>query len=499
MARIKSFDEKRLTLTQFNELRAVQSNPFELAPKVLITHPMKGKVPFELYPYQKMCLYYFTTERFNMIKKFRQGGLTELIALYVYWFAMYRPNKSIQYISIKDRIAKKVLKRIKNMYRSTPRHLRLPIVNGKPGDYGTMEEIIFSNDSIITSLPTTEDAGRSEALSLLVLDEAAIIKWASTIWAAAFPTLSTGGSAIINSTPFGTGNWYHSTWVDAVAGLNGINAINLKWQMHPERDLNWYEEMKSILGPRRCAQEVDGDFLTSGNSVFSLLDIKAIEDEYNELERVEKRFNGSLLIFFKPIPGESYFIGADISTGRAKDYSAFTIMSSRGKEMGCFKGKVTPTVLSEILMKVGREYNLALIAPEVVGLGEAVVALLQRYNYPNLYHFEKLVKEAGKEPTMEKFPGWYTTPKLREIIITELEEDVRNELVEIYDPFFTSEAYTFIYNDRNKAIAYGKDKSTGEDNLFDEGLSYTDDAILGKAITNHIRKIRKNTSTTTPR
>ena len=36
------------------------------------------------------------------------------------------------------------------------------------------------------------------------------------IWAAAVPTLSTGGSAIVNSTPKGLGNFYHSTWVDAI-------------------------------------------------------------------------------------------------------------------------------------------------------------------------------------------------------------------------------------------------------------------------------------------
>ena len=47
----------------------------------------------------------------------------------------------------------------------------------------------------------------SESLSLLVIDEAAIVRWASAIWAAAFPTLSTGGSAIINSTPYGMGNF----------------------------------------------------------------------------------------------------------------------------------------------------------------------------------------------------------------------------------------------------------------------------------------------------
>lgn len=89
---------------------------------------------------------------------------------------------------------------------------------------------------------------------------------------------NTGGAAIINSTPYGVGNFYHSTWVDAIAGGNPFNPLRLYWQMHPERDINWYNEMSSALGTKRTAQEIDGDFLSSGNTVFDLSDIKAIED-----------------------------------------------------------------------------------------------------------------------------------------------------------------------------------------------------------------------------
>ena len=106
------------------------------------------------------------------------------------------------------------------MYRNLPHFLRIRVVNGRPGEIGTGTEIEFSNGSTITSIPTTEDAGRSEAVSLLVIDEAAIVRWATQIWAAAFPTLSTGGSAILNSTPYGVGNFYHKQWVDSVAGGN---------------------------------------------------------------------------------------------------------------------------------------------------------------------------------------------------------------------------------------------------------------------------------------
>lgn len=62
--------------------------------------------------------------------------------------------------------------------------------NGRAGEFGSASMIEFDNGSFIESIPTSSEAGRSESLSLLVIDEAAIVRWAAQIWAAAFPTLS---------------------------------------------------------------------------------------------------------------------------------------------------------------------------------------------------------------------------------------------------------------------------------------------------------------------
>jgi len=402
---------------------------------------------------------------------------------------MYHPNKNIQIISIKDRVAKKVLRKIKYMYKNLPEYLQMPVANGRSNDIGTATEIEFVNGSTITSIPTTEDAGRSEGVSLLVIDEAAIIRYANRIWASAFPTLSTGGSAILNSTPYGVGNFFHQTWVDACSGGNKFVPIRLKWPMHPERDMDWYDMMRQSLGPRRTAQEIDGDFLASGDTVFDLTDIKAIEDNIPEYELLDTRFNGNLRVYEQPKTGFHYFMGADVATGRARDYSAFSIMDRYGDEKVCFKGKMPVEQFAKILMEYGRKYNNARLAPEANDIGLAVVKLIQEAGYPNLYYTLQILKEKGEsKPKQEKIPGWYTTMKNRPVIIDELETDIRLDAVNIKDPFFVQEAYTFIYDDRNKAIAMGKESKRGsDDDMFDEQL-YTDDAILAKAITNYVRK-----------
>lgn len=493
-----------ITPEQYEELLLVSRDPWRFANHICVIHPTKGKTRFDLYPFQKRVLYHFLNNRFNIVLKFRQAGLTELIAMYCLWFAMYHSNKNIVILSLKERVAKKVLRKIKFMYKNIPDYLKVDIINGRTGEYGTHTEMEFANGSTIASLPTTEDAGRSEGVSLLVMDEAAIMKWANTIWTAAFPTLSTGGSAIVNSTPYGVGNWYHSMWVNACAKGNSFNAIRLRWQMHPERyrfegDMEWYTEMRESLGPRKTAQEIDGDFLTSGASVFDLMDIRAIEEELEDYilainnPELEIQENGNLLILKQPKAGEQYFIGADVATGRARDYSAMTLMNRAGEEYAVYKGKIPVDRFSKLLMKVGQRFNKAVIAPESNDIGLSVVKLMQEAGYDNLYYSRALIKKKKKKkPDISLEPGWYTNKENRPVIIDELEEDIRNNNIIVKDPFFTQEAYTFIYDDRNKAIASGKDKkSTGDEE--DEQI-YTDDTILAKAICNHIRKGKYSSS-----
>lgn len=812
-------------------LAKVSNDVFYFSLFTYVIHPMRGKVRFELYPYQKSVLYNFVKERFNILLKFRQAGITELISMYCLWLAMYHSNKKINIISIKDTTAKKVLKKIKFMYKNLPWYLQTPIINGRAGEYGSASMIEFDNGSFIESIPTSSEAGRSESLSLLVIDEAAVVRWAAQIWAAAFPTLSTGGAAIINScvtgdtklicrnglipikdlcpesfgkkdirnlgiqvlshtgkwrniigslnkglletweiendrgrilkctpqhklytirgwmsvkdilekgieaifydtgvndllenpiteppkkeifkkipefpnylvsnlgrvcsirngirefkklrpcsgreeylnvtlwdkgikkkicihnlvakifigevpegyivdhidnnpshnyvtnlqiitlkentqkaakhsynmtiaskvkggfkydlrvaayikryfskhsvirgnrwsdikgiydkliyriykkfgvrvskqyiqgicwgtkstktyisklklnrvymdtiydicveedesyltnteyvshnTPYGVGNFYHSTWVDAIAGGNPFNPLRLYWQMHPERDINWYNEMSSALGTKRTAQEIDGDFLSSGNTVFDLSDIKAIEDCLSDYPVLKKRFNGQYRQFCEPEDNKEYFIGADVSTGRATDYSAFTCMDKAGEEQAVFKGRLSIDKYARLLGDTGQLFNFATIAPESNDVGLAVTSKLQDEGYPKLYYYQKMLKKKGKSrPEMDKSPGWLTTQRNRSVIIEGLEQDIREDNITCKDPFFVQEAYTFIYDGLGRPVAMGKHRANNSAVDVDlEGDVYSDDSIFGKAICNHIRKGKTN-------
>ena len=105
-----------LTREELSNLSRVTTDVFFFSLFCYVIHPVRGKVRFELYPYQKAVLYQFILQRFNILLKFRQAGITELISMYCLWLASYHPNKKINIISIKDTTAKKVLKKIKFMY-----------------------------------------------------------------------------------------------------------------------------------------------------------------------------------------------------------------------------------------------------------------------------------------------------------------------------------------------------------------------------------------------
>jgi hypothetical protein len=145
----------------------------------------------------------------------------------------------------------------------------------------------LKNGSQIKAIASSPDAGRSEALSLLIFDEAAFIDDIDDIWASAQSTLSTGGSCIALSTPNGVGNWFHKTWVGAEESINPFIPIKLHWTVHPERDQDWRDQQTELLGVKIAAQECD---CLWGTSRITIRDIESgeikeitMEDLYENL------------------------------------------------------------------------------------------------------------------------------------------------------------------------------------------------------------------------
>lgn len=239
-----------------------------------IQHPKKGKIPFQLYPFQEKTLRALRDHDYNIVLKSRQLGISTLTAGYALWLMTFFSDKNILVIATKQEVAKNLVLKVSVMYNNLPSWLKLK----------TVEEnklsVRFTNGSQIKAVSSSGDAGRSEALSLLVIDEAAFVQNVEPIWISAQQTLATGGQAIILSTPNGTGNFFHQTWVDAETNpLSRFHPIKLKWDVHPEHDQAWRDKQEELLGHKAAAQEcLDGDAIVS---------VREISDIFGNAQKIK--------------------------------------------------------------------------------------------------------------------------------------------------------------------------------------------------------------------
>ena len=235
---------------------------------VKIQHPNKGTIPFDLYPFQEKTLKEFDLHRYLLILKSRQLGITTLIAAYALWLSIFNSDKNVLIISIKQEVSKEIITKVRFANEHLPSWLK---VKETTNNHMSLR---FENGSQIAATSSAKDAGRSKALSLLIVDEAAFIDEAESIWTSAYNTLSTGGKAIILSTPNGVGNWFHRMWVNGEKKKNDFHTLRLHWSMHPDRDQSWRDEQTKQLGAKGASQECDCDFLSSGTNVIDLQTLK---------------------------------------------------------------------------------------------------------------------------------------------------------------------------------------------------------------------------------
>lgn len=418
---------------------------------VKIQHPTRGTLDFETYPFQDDCVRQFQEHRLNIVLKSRQLGLSTVCAAYAVWLAIFYKDKNILVIATKLSTALNFIKKVKFALDNLPPWLLLP--KFEP----TKQLIGFTNGSQIAAIPTSDDAGRSEALSLLIIDEAAFIRDFDTIWTGLAPTFSTGGSAIILSTPNGVGGQYYRLWTEAEAGQNKFNPIRLPWDVHPEHDEAWFREETKSLPRRKVAQEYLCDFISSGDTFLQPNDLEDLRSQI--MEPVEKAgHDRNIWVWSPPVAGRTYVISADVARGDGGDYSAFHVIDVEDCEVAAeYMGKVPPEKLADMLNEWGKKYNEALIVPELNTFGYFVNTKLRDIlGYKKLYYANNKGDPFNYIPIdSDEMPGFTTSQKTRVQILTKLEELIRNKQLKTYSRRLHDQLQSFVWNG-NKPTA-GKD------------------------------------------
>jgi len=239
-----------------------------------IQHPTRGRILFALYPFQEKVLHLFRDNQYLVTLKSRQLGISTLAAAYSLWLMLFHKDKNVLALATTQATARNLVSKTMFMYDQLPKWLRLTAVEKNK------LSLRLKNGSKITAKSSNADAARSEAVSLLLIDEAAFIDNIEETFTAAQQTLATGGQCMALSTPNGIGNWFHMTWEKAESGENSFLPIKLPWTVHPERDQSWRDQQNQDLGPRMAGQECDCDFLASGDTVFEPDDMSYYEQTY---------------------------------------------------------------------------------------------------------------------------------------------------------------------------------------------------------------------------
>jgi hypothetical protein len=383
---------------------------------------------------------------------------------------LFHRDKAVLVMATKFATAGNLVAKVKKIMKNLPDWIRIASI-----DIDNRTSFILSNGSSIKAASTSGDAGRSEALSLLVLDEAAHIEGLGELWTGLYPTLSTGGRCIALSTPNGVGNWFHKTCVDAESGANNFNLTTLMWDVHPDRDKEWFIKETRNMSKRQIAQELECNFNTSGETVIDPDDMQWLLSQTRE-PKYRTGFDRNFWIWEEFDPTCNYLMVADVARGDGEDFSTFHIIKLETVEVvGEYQGKPTPDMFANMLNQVGREFGGCMLVVENNNIGYTVLDKLVEYEYPNLYYSIKSTHEYIEQHQAEAHhsavPGFSTSMKTRPLIIAKLEEFIRNKLIKLYSSRTVNEMKTFIWRNGKPQAMKG----------------YHDDLIMALAIACWVR------------
>lgn len=466
---------------------------------VKIQHPIRGTIPFLTYKFQDDAVADFNAHRKNIVLKSRQMGITTLVAAYALWLMVFHNDKEILCISITQETSKAIVTKVRFANDNLPSWLKVK------EETDNQLSLKLTNGSQIRAVSSAGTAGRSSALSLLIIDEAAFIDGVEEIWLSVQSTMSTGGKAIILSTPNGVGNFFHQKWIESGAGTEDFNKINIPWHHHPERDQKWRDEQTRLLGPKGAAQECDCEFSTSGNTVMDLPTIEWYEKSGQVKDPVEKRgIDKGYWIWEYPKAGRSYMVTADVGRGDSTDFSACQVIDIETLEQVAeYKGQIPTKDYARVSAAIATEYNMALLVVENASIGWAVLQELIDIDYKNLFYnsadllyVDEMQQTTNKINAQEKkmVPGFTTSSKSRPLLISKLESYVREKSLIIHSQRLIDELKVFIWKNTGTTIKAEAMSGYNDDLVMSMGMAawIRDTALRLRSQSNELTRVLMN-------
>lgn len=424
-----------------------------------IQHPTRGSMLYQPYDYQTDLAYTFHNYRFCINLLSRQLGKSTTAAGYLLWYAMFIPDSTILIAAHKFAGAFEIMSRVRYAYEACPDYIRAGVTTYNKGS------IDFDNGSRIISSATTQNTGRGLSITLLYLDEFAFVRpsIAQEFWTSITPTLSTGGKAIITSTPNSDEDQFAQIWHGAnkcedsfgnatELGVNGFKAFKALWNQHPDRDEKWAEEMRSQLGEEKFQREMECQFIIDAETLINPMTLAS-------LSGTEPIFKMGQVRWYKnPVKGNTYIVTLDPSLGTGGDNAAIQIFDGNTTEqIGEWKHNKTDIPSQIRLVKQINEYiightndpNNLYYSIENNTVGEAALVSLNEFGEHNIPG--TFISESGK-----KRKGFTVTQKTKLAACAKLKTLLERGRLVIRSKSLISELKNFISSGGSYAAKIGE-------------------------------------------
>ena len=396
-----------------------------------------GDVLLAPYGKQSELIDYIELEKYICVLKSRQIGISTIIQAYCAWLVVLFENTVVGIISKDGAEATVFARTIRGMVEKLPEWMKPKKGQSGPGfDKYTEQSFILTNGSKVFASTVNPNAPdkclRGKAITFLVIDEAAFIKYVDIAWTSIVPALSTSHKharvgnipygCVVLSTPnktVGVGQWFFSKYTRAISRvsediLGAFKPFIIHWKdiKELEKDPNWYKVQCEMFDndQRKIEQELELKFLPAGGSFFDEKTCMILQNIEKDPTEIMKMFNGEIWVFEKPIEGRYYIAGVDTAPEFGADNSAMTIWDYETlNQVWEYQGKLPVKDFLKIVKYACSQYPGCIVI-ESNSYGNQVVEELDGGNFTYMMYREK----RGEHKTM---PGLSTNSKTRPLMI----------------------------------------------------------------------------------
>lgn len=385
--------KKNWTAEQIKEYQKCMLDPVHFAEKYFkIVHVDHGLIPMILFDYQKEVINAYLTNKEIVMNTSRQAGKTSAATVIILHFALFNKNKDIAILANKGSQAREILSRIQMAYEYLPEFLKGGV---KQWNKGSVE---FENGSKIVAAASSSTAIRGNSKAMVYIDETAFVPHWDEFSASVLPVLSSGKESrlILTSTPCGLNHFYEYC-EGAKNGTNGFWYIEVPWDKVPGRDEAWKQKTLAILkfDQQKFDVEYCCEFVGSSGTLLSGACLKRLAAQNPILmnDKGLKQYEEPVKLLI--VDGEvkqgdhQYVLVADVSRGKALDYSAFSVFDVTNlpyKQVCTFHNNVvSPREYAGIIHAVAKAYNSAYVVVENNDLGAQVCDIIhEEFEYENI-------------------------------------------------------------------------------------------------------------------